>query len=149
MNPCRIMPPVYFYGAIGVMLVLHVLLPGAGLCPYPWNLLGGIVLLAGVALILRVDHVLAVNGTTVKPHLETTTLITTDAFGYSRHPMYLGFVLVLVGVVVLLGSLTPCLVVPAYILFMDATFIRHEEAKLASEFGEAWWRYSVEVRRWI
>jgi len=143
------MPPVYFYGAIGLMVVLRVLLPGAGLFPFPWNLAGVVVLLAGIVLVLHVDRVLARHGTTVKPHLETTTLITTGVFGYSRHPMYLGFALVLAGVAVLLGSATPWLVVPAYVLFMDATFIRLEETKLTRAYGETWLRYSTEVRRWV
>jgi len=143
------MPPLYLYGAIGLMIVLRVLWPGAGLFPFPRNLAGAVVLLAGIALVLHVDRALARHGTTVKPHLETTTLITTGAFGYSRHPMYLGFALVLAGVAVLLGTATPWLVVPAYVLFMDAIFVRSEEAKLSIAFGETWLRYSTEVRRWI
>jgi protein-S-isoprenylcysteine O-methyltransferase Ste14 len=40
-------------------------------------------------------------------------------FRLSRNPMYLGFALVLMGVAILLGSLTPWFIVPIFILLID------------------------------
>lgn len=149
MNPRRIMPPVYFYFAVGMMLALHFLLPGAGLFPFPWNLLGVAILSLGVAMVLIVDRSLKVNGTTVKPELESTILITTGVFGYSRHPMYFGFSLILAGMAALLGTSTSFLVLIMYVVLMDTIFVRFEEAKLANTFGDAWLAYTCKVRRWI
>jgi protein-S-isoprenylcysteine O-methyltransferase Ste14 len=142
------MPPVYFYIAVFMMSALHVLLPGAGLFPFPWNLLGASLLSLGAAIVLMADRTLRVHGTTVKPHLETTTLITAGVFGLSRHPMYFGFALMLLGVAVLLGSSSPYLVLIAYVMFMDIVFVRFEEAKLSKTFGDAWLVYTSKVRRW-
>ena len=87
--------------------------------------------------------------TTVKPLEEPTELITTGAFRVSRHPMYLGFVTVLLGIAVLMGSLKPYAGVFVFAIFMDVILIRFEEKKLEDTFGEAWFEYKKKVRRWI
>jgi len=148
-NLRRIMPPVYFYIAAGMMLSIHILRPGAGLFPFPWSLLGVLPLALGIGLVLLVDHSMKTHGTTVKPHLEPTALITSGRFRLSRHPMYLGFTLILVGFAVLLGSATPHLVLIAYAVFIDYVFVRYEEYKLQKTFSDAWLAYTRKVRRWI
>ena len=88
-------------------------------------------------------------GTTVKPFQESTALITDGVFRISRHPMYLGFVMIMVGVALLLGSLTPWLIIPVFAVLMEVIFIRAEEHMLAEKFGSAWLAYKEKVRRWI
>jgi protein-S-isoprenylcysteine O-methyltransferase Ste14 len=63
--------------------------------------------------------------------------------------MYLGFVLIVSGVAVLLGSLTPYAAVTVFAIFLGRVFVTHEEAKLERSFGDSWLRYKQEVRRWI
>jgi len=63
--------------------------------------------------------------------------------------MYLGFVLILLGLAVLLGSLTPFIVVPIFAAVIDRVFIVVEEQMLANRFGQAWLDYKSRVRRWI
>jgi protein-S-isoprenylcysteine O-methyltransferase Ste14 len=63
--------------------------------------------------------------------------------------MYLGFVLVLIGIAVLLGSLTPWFIVPLFAVLMDRVFISVEEQMLQARFGQAWSEYKAQVRRWI
>ena len=63
--------------------------------------------------------------------------------------MYLGFTLVLLGVSIFAGSLTPFVIVLAFALLMDRMFIRMEEQKLASTFGGEWNEYKIHTRRWL
>jgi protein-S-isoprenylcysteine O-methyltransferase Ste14 len=63
--------------------------------------------------------------------------------------MYLGFVLILLGVASLLGSLTPYVIVFGFAIFMHIVFIAFEEKKLEETFGEAWLEYKKKVRQWI
>jgi protein-S-isoprenylcysteine O-methyltransferase Ste14 len=87
--------------------------------------------------------------TTVKPFQESAALITDGVYRISRHPMYLGFVLILLGLAVLLGSLTPFIIVPVFVIVMDRVFIVVEERMLEEKFGQAWLDYKAQIRRWV
>jgi steroid 5-alpha reductase family enzyme len=101
----------------------------------------GCPVIAGVALNLVADGAFHRAGTTVKPFQESSALLTDGVYRYSRHPMYLGFVLILIGVAILLGSLTPWVVIPVFAVLMEVVFIRVEERMLAEKFGPAWLAY--------
>jgi protein-S-isoprenylcysteine O-methyltransferase Ste14 len=63
--------------------------------------------------------------------------------------MYLGFELILIGVALFLGSLTPVILPILFPILMESRFIRPEEQMLAQQFGETWSEYKRQVRRWI
>jgi protein-S-isoprenylcysteine O-methyltransferase Ste14 len=149
MKTREVIPPVYLFLSIAIMVLLHFLLPGSRVLVFPWNLLGGIPLALGIVTNLIADKSFKKHETTVKPLEESTALITTGVFRVSRHPMYLGFVLILLGIAALTGSLTPYLIVLIFAVFMDVVFIRFEEQKLEETFGEAWPEYKKKVSRWV
>jgi protein-S-isoprenylcysteine O-methyltransferase Ste14 len=149
MKALKVTPPIYLFLSIAIMLLLHFLLPGMRVLPFPWNLLGIIPLVLGIVMNLVADRSFKKNKTTVKPLEESTALITDGVFGISRHPMYLGFVLILLGVSALMGSLTPYVITFCFAIFMHTVFIKFEENKLEEAFGEAWMRYAEKVRQWI
>ncbi len=63
--------------------------------------------------------------------------------------MYLGMALVLIGVAILLGSLSPFLVIPIFVWLITARFIKFEEKMLEDTFGLKYLDYARRVRRWI
>ena len=71
-----------------------------------------------------------------KPFEKPTALVTGGPFSLSRNPMYLSMVIVLVGCVVLLGTVWPFLVVPLFIRVITTRFIVHEERMMEDRFGE-------------
>jgi protein-S-isoprenylcysteine O-methyltransferase Ste14 len=144
-----VLPPTYLWIAIIVMVVIHFLFPVKRIIPFPWDLFGLLPLALGAALNIIADQAFRAAKTTVKPFQESTALITDGVYRISRHPMYLGFVLILLGLAILLGSLTPFLIVPVFAVVMDRVFIVVEERMLAEKFGQAWLDYKVEVRRWV
>jgi protein-S-isoprenylcysteine O-methyltransferase Ste14 len=149
MKERKVLPPTYLFVAIVIMVVLHFLLPGVKIIAYPWNLLGIIPLVLGIAMNLIADRAFKKVGTTVKPYEESTTLITEGVFLVSRHPMYVGFVLILLGIAIFMGSLTPYAIIIIFAILMDKMFIRVEEKMLEETFGEVWLEYKKKVRRWI
>ncbi len=149
MKTKRILPPTYLLVALLVMLAIHYLFPWRTIMHLPWNLFGLIPLTAGILLNLNADHLFHRAGTTVKPFQESTALITDGVYKISRHPMYLGFVCILAGVAILLGSLTLWIILPIFVIVMEMVFIRVEENMLAEKFGAAWRDYMKKVRRWI
>jgi protein-S-isoprenylcysteine O-methyltransferase Ste14 len=149
MKPKRVLPPTYLFMSIVAEAALWFAIPVKTIIVFPWNLLGALPLALGIALNLAADRTFSRHKTTVNPFEKSTALITSGAFRISRHPMYLGFVLILAGIAVLMGSLTPYFVVIAFAIFMDVVFITAEEKMLEEIFGEAWLKYKSRVRRWI
>jgi len=146
----KVLPPTYLLISIVLMVALHFLHhPTMSVIPLSWNIFGIIPLVLGIAINIIADNALHKAKTTVKPFEESTTLVTSSVYRISRHPMYLGFVLILVGVAIVLGSLTPFVVIPIFAILMDVVFIQVEERMLEQKFGQVWLEYKRKVRRWI
>ncbi len=143
------LPPTYLIVSIVAMVGFHLLWPGMQLLPFPWNLFGILFLAIGCFLNLTADAAFKKRQTTVKPSETSSALVTDGVFRVTRNPMYLGFVLILVGIGLFMGSLTPFAVIPLLGVLMDVMFIRAEERMLEEEFGDRWVRYKDETRRWV
>lgn len=87
--------------------------------------------------------------TTLDPHGSVKMLVTSGAYRYSRNPIYLGFVLALIGLPLALGSFWGIPLAPLFILSMDRLVIKREEAYLEKKFGEVYTGYRSRVRRWL
>ena len=83
-----------------------------------------------IALNLVANSSFKKHKTTVKPIEDSTALITAGISRLSTHPIYLDFVLTLLGITLLMGSLMPYSVVLLFSLFMNILFIRLEEKSL-------------------
>lgn len=145
----KILPPTYVLLAILLIVALHFLYLGNMIVPRYWNLLGILPIGFGIWINLSADRAFHRAQTTVKPFEEPAALIVDGTYGISRHPMYLGFVAILIGVAILLGSLTPYLIVIPFAVLMDVVFIRVEEQNMARKFDTDWVAYKQKVRRWI
>jgi protein-S-isoprenylcysteine O-methyltransferase Ste14 len=148
-RPTRCLPPFWFALAVAAMVALHLALPLARLIPPPWKWVGVLPLLAGLSLTLAAARIFRLRGTGIKPFSPATTLVTSGPYRFTRNPMYLGLVLMLIGLATLLGSLTPWLVIPPFAWWIDRRFIRHEEAMLETHFGQAFADLRRRVRRWL
>ena len=149
MTSKRVLPPTYLLAFIVLMIALRFLLPMAMIVPFPWSLFGLVLLAAGILINLIADKAFTQANTTVKPFEESPVLITDGAFRIGRHPMYLGFVLILIGIAIIMGTLTPFFAIPVFAALMDIVFIRAEERMLEDTFGRTWLEYKRGVRRWI
>ncbi|MGD0708559.1 MAG: isoprenylcysteine carboxylmethyltransferase family protein [Anaerolineaceae bacterium] len=149
MKAKKIMPTTYLLAAILLMLALHFLLPVANIIPPLWNLLGILPVVVGVVINLAADGAFRKAGTTVKPFEDSSALVTNGVYQFTRNPMYLGFVFILIGLAVLLGSLTPYLVSIAFAVLVDRMFIAVEERMLAEKFSLDWKIYKLSTRRWL
>ena len=149
MKTAKIMPPTWMLIAMLTMLALHFLIPLAWIIPPFWNLTGLILIASGLILNLSADKAFHQVHTTVKPFEESSNLVTNGVFRISRNPMYLGFTLILTGIAILLRTLSPYLVIFAFVAVIDKTFVRVEEQMLAEKFGASWKQYQSTTRRWL
>ena len=149
MNRKPILPPTWLFASVVLMVGLHFVLPLARIVPAPWNLAGLLPLVVGLWLNVRASGLFRRASTTIKPFERPASLVADGPYRFSRHPMYLGMALVLVGVGVMLGTLGPLVVVPAFVWAMEVAFIRAEERDMEAVFGEEYRAYRRRVRRWI
>ncbi|HTP07584.1 MAG TPA: isoprenylcysteine carboxylmethyltransferase family protein [Anaerolineae bacterium] len=149
MKTTRMMPTTYLLIAILAMLAIHFLVPAAIIIPPLWNLLGIIPLTVGVMINLMADGAFHKAHTTVKPFEESLALVTDGVFRMSRNPMYLGFALILIGIAILLRSLSPYVIILVFVIWIQRMFITVEERMLAEKFGEEWQAYKQSTRRWL
>jgi protein-S-isoprenylcysteine O-methyltransferase Ste14 len=145
----RIMPPTLFYVCIVLMVLLAWLWPVGTVIRFPTNLLGTVPLLLGMGMAVWGSRKFSKVGTTIKTFDEPGQLVTDGLFRITRNPMYLGFVLALLGVWILLGSLSPLAGVILFVVVADRWYIRFEERVLTETFGLEFEAYRARTRRWI
>lgn len=144
-----ILPPTVLLAAVLLSLALDRWLPVVQLWGRPWTWLGGGVMIAMLTLNSCCALEFRRRRTTVMPFRVSTALITDGFYRYSRNPIYLSMIVLLCGLAVALGSLSPWIVPPLFTVTVQRRFIRHEEAMLAEAFGEQYLQYCRRVRRWL
>ncbi len=149
MNETPMLPPAYLFMALAAMMLLHLFFPVLVLVPAPWHAAGLVPLALGVALNLVAGKSFMRSGNPIRAFEPPQTLVTGGVYRFSRNPMYLGMVLMLTGIAVLLGSLTPFIIIPVFATAIDRVFIVAEEAVLEQRFGDQWNQYRRTVRRWL
>lgn len=145
----KIMPTSIMLIAILTMLALHFILPISIIIPTLWNLLGLIPFFLGVWINLWTDSAFHQVQTTVKPYESPSTLVVYGLFQITRNPMYLGSVIILLGIAFMLRSLSPWVIIPIFAFLIDRFYIPKEEQMLSEKFGSVWEGYKKHVRRWI
>jgi protein-S-isoprenylcysteine O-methyltransferase Ste14 len=134
---------------LGAMLGLHLVVPVVRLIEAPYSWLGLAPILAGLGISATAASSFRKVGTPVIPFEQSTTLVTGGLYRYTRNPMYLGLVITLIGMWIVLGTLSPVLALIAFVWIIERQFIRGEEQFLDEIFGEQYRSYKLRVRRWL
>jgi protein-S-isoprenylcysteine O-methyltransferase Ste14 len=143
------MPPTYMLIAMIAMIVLNFLFPLAIVIRSPWNLPGIIPIVLGVYISVVAEKSFRDARTTVTPFAESSILVTNGMYRISRNPMYLGFILILIGIAIMMRSLTPFAIIPVFLVVIEKRFVTTEERMLAEKFGRQYTDYKRKTRRWL
>ena len=106
--------------------------------------IGLIVAALGVRMFRGVDTTL--NPT--KP-AAASSLVVAGIFRFTRNPMYLGLLLMLLGGATYLSNALAFLFIPVFVAYMNRFQIAPEERALTQIFGAEYTSYRARVRRWI
>jgi protein-S-isoprenylcysteine O-methyltransferase Ste14 len=90
------------------------------------------------------------EGTEINPTSRVNrTLVTVGPYRFTRNPMYLGLVIVTLGIALWVGA-WPMLIAPVAV-FATANWVHipFEEAKMRRQFGATYDDYAGQVRRWL
>lgn len=145
----KIVPDVYFFTLLILSILFHFMVPISKLLPYPYTLSGIILIICGFALTLSTNAALLKQRTSNKPNEIPTVFITSGPFRLSRNPIYLGMTIILFGIEVLLGSLSPLIFPVIFVIIINSLIIPDEENILEKKFGEEYLEYKKRVRRWL
>ena len=109
------------------------------------------LLLFGITVLVAAVLSFKKQGTTVNPLQpeKASSLVVSGLFNYSRNPVYLGMLLILLSLTVKFNVLGGLLVTLAFVIFMTKFQIIPEELALESKFGEQFIQYKERTRRWI
>jgi protein-S-isoprenylcysteine O-methyltransferase Ste14 len=142
-------PPLIYLAGLAIGFGLEALLPGASLPGALRWIGGGVLVLAGAALLATFSTAFTRRGTAVDPWKPTTAIVTTGPYRLTRNPAYLGMALVYVGIALLAEALWVLVPLPVVLVVVDRGVIAREERYLGRKFGREYLDYKAGVRRWF
>jgi len=143
-------PPVWLLAALTLAWQLSITRPFGLSLDFPiTQLLGGILIGGGIILMLLAVMEMRKRRTTVIPHREAETLVTSGIFKRTRNPIYVGDALVLAGLALRWDAPLALVLVPIFIWIIERRFIIPEENMLRRKFRADFARYEQKTRRWV
>jgi protein-S-isoprenylcysteine O-methyltransferase Ste14 len=130
-------------------VILHYFFPVTTIIPFPYNLLGLLIVGFGVYSAFLSVRLLISNNTTFEAGGNPSSLVTRRPYSYSRNPIYLGFLLIALGTATILSSLSAFIAPIIFFLVVNTIIIPFEENRLQKNFGIEYEKYKASVRRWL
>ena len=147
----RIPPPfVMVLAALSVKLISSIGIT----ISFPYTVKISLVLgllLIGLILDLTALKLFLKSKTTINPFKPDSSshLVTSGIYRYTRNPMYLGLLLILLSVVVHYANLLGFIPVALFTIYITRYQIVPEERAMQALFGNDFNDYCSQVRRWI
>jgi protein-S-isoprenylcysteine O-methyltransferase Ste14 len=111
---------------------------------------GAIVCITGIGITLHCIANFAIHGRgTLSPADPTKRLVVAGLYKFSRNPMYVGVMLILIGEVVFTASIPLGVYSMAVFTAFNLFIVFYEEPRLKKDFGTSYHAYCKRVRRWI
>jgi protein-S-isoprenylcysteine O-methyltransferase Ste14 len=112
-------------------------------------ILGNLLFLVGIAVIAIIYLQMKRAKTNIEPWKPTTKILDTGFYGFSRNPIYLGMILIYLGITCFFNFVWFLSFLPIVLLVIHFGVIFREEKYLEEKFGEDYLDYKKRVRRWI
>ncbi|MDR7151738.1 protein-S-isoprenylcysteine O-methyltransferase Ste14 [Hydrogenophaga palleronii] len=143
-----LLPPVIWFATVLLMLALHLHQPVAVWLPRPFNWIGLLLVVAGVGMAQWHARHFRRIGTNIDTFGEPGELTRDGLFRRTRNPMYMGMLMAMLGVAVVLGTLTPLAGPLVFFLLVQFWYVPLEERAMAKKFGQRYAEYRQAVPRW-
>ena len=145
----KVAPPVLLLIHIFASFLLNWLLPLPFAFPRMLVWIGYALIIIGLGLPFSAASRIMKAHTTLDPHGSVTEIVTSGPYRFSRNPIYLGFVCLLIGFPFIFSSYWGLILSPVLIVLLYRLVIQYEEAYLEKKFGETYSSYKSRVRRWL
>ena len=144
-----IYPPVWLLLGLIIIFTCNEYFAGPRFTSLSGQLFGGGVIVVGLWLLVSAGGLFSRAKTGLIPFRDVSALVTGGVYRYTRNPMYLGMLAVLLGCAVTVGASVALLVPVMFAVIIEWRFIRPEEALLRDIFPEQFAAYCGRVRRWV
>ena len=145
----KIHPPVLLLVHMFAAFILRWLLPLHFAFPKVLEWLGYALVIVGLGLAFNAVRRFMRAHTTVDPHGSVNAIVTSGPYRFTRNPIYLGFVCMLIGFPFIFRTYWGLILSPLFIVLMNTLVIQHEETYLEKKFGDIYTSYKSRVRRWL
>ncbi|MEP2056407.1 MAG: isoprenylcysteine carboxylmethyltransferase family protein [Maribacter litoralis] len=145
-------PPVLVFLCFGLMMyLLAEFLPIGYFDFYGRMLLAKILVGAGIIIVMLALIQFKMSKTTVDPTKpdKASNLVVGGIYKFSRNPMYLAMLLLLLALGIFLGNAFNTLVAAGFVAYMNRFQIIPEEQILLNKFGRTFKDYCILTRRWF
>ncbi|MCG2589873.1 methyltransferase family protein [Rhodohalobacter sulfatireducens] len=148
---CKIPPALQFIIIAALMWWISDSIPDLNYSSSQLKWLGISLFSVGVFIGLLGVYEFWKQRTTVDPHKpeKASSFVDTGIYRFSRNPMYLGLLVVLIGILFYFANPVNILPVIGFVLYMNRFQIIPEERVMANKFGEDFFEYKQSVRRWL
>ncbi|MEM7469730.1 MAG: isoprenylcysteine carboxylmethyltransferase family protein [Pseudomonadota bacterium] len=142
------LPPLWLALALVLNWALARMVPGFSVGAFAtsvsWTLIGAGLFVIGWAAVWFWRR-----KTTIEPHHDAQVLIVEGPFRFSRNPIYLALLVILLGAVIGRGQPLGLGLVAGLWWVLDRRFAVPEEQGLRAQFGTEAERYLAATRRWL
>ena len=139
---------VPFLVGIGLHFAIPFSLP-PGILRQVLIALGIVLLIIGLGFIVLARREFAHYRQPTDPGQPTSKIVKTGVFSISRNPLYLGGVIVFLGIALLLNMLWALITLLLSTILCLYVLIIPEEKYLAAKFGREYKDYTATVHRWL
>ncbi|MDC1231761.1 isoprenylcysteine carboxylmethyltransferase family protein [Gammaproteobacteria bacterium] len=147
--PSRLYPPHYLVLSIASIIGIDWLVP-VPFVAAAFALIGGLLFLViGLILAASAARLFSKAKTGIVPSSESTKLVVSGAYRFTRNPMYLGMFFCLIGVTLLVNNVVGLLVLLLFFLIIRQRFVLKEEVQMQETFGDDYAQFKARIRRWI
>lgn len=142
-------PPFLYVGLFVLGLLLERAAPAVSLPRTPSLLIAAVLLVPGFGLLFWSLALFLRARTSPLPMRPTSSIVRSGPYRWTRNPMYLGMLLIDLGVALWFDVFWALVLAPAVIPLVNLLVIRKEERYLEATFGDEYRRFKAQVRRWI
>jgi len=142
-------PPRMVMLLLVLATVVHWTLPALRVEVFSSPVLAVCSTAAGFAVMMWAWWLFQKADTAICPTEFSSALVTSGIYRVTRHPMYLGMVMMMIGAAFWFGTLPYYLATVLFFMVINQVFCPFEEDELGATFGVAYSDYCESVRRWI
>ena len=142
-----LLPPILWLVCLLGITLTGIIFPS--MIDSPYNYLGLVPAILGVALLLKAERMFKSINTNIKTFDNPDTLVTEGVFAWTRNPMYLGFLINLIGVSIIVCVPHSIAFVIIFFLAANYWYIPFEEKMALNKFGKDYEEYTKRAPRWL